>query len=130
MILNFICLRRPTLEHCRHKIFNADWTIDGEQQPKSLFKIIKNTFRKNADHVLSAYKDNAAVMTGSKAGRFFPSADTQEYGYNHEDIHVLMKWKLITTQQPFRHSLVLPLVLVVKFVTKVPQVWAPNPKLA
>ncbi len=78
-------------EHCRHKIFNADWTIDGEQQPKSLFKMIKNTFEKTPDHVLSAYKDNAAVMTGSKAGRFFPSADTQEYGYNHEDIHVLMK---------------------------------------
>ena len=78
-------------EHCRHKIFNADWTIDGEQQPKSLFKMIKNTFEKTPEHVLSAYKDNAAVMTGSKAGRFFPSADTQEYGYNHEDIHVLMK---------------------------------------
>ena len=78
-------------EHCRHKIFNADWTIDGEQQPKSLFKMIKNTFEKTPDYVLSAYKDNAAVMEGSKAGRFFPSPDNQEYQYHHEDIHVLMK---------------------------------------
>ncbi len=78
-------------EHCRHKIFNADWTIDGEKQQKSLFKMIKNTMEKTPDHVLSAYKDNAAVMEGSKAGRFFPTPDTQEYQYHHEDIHVLMK---------------------------------------
>ncbi|STW79846.1 phosphoribosylformylglycinamidine synthase [Klebsiella michiganensis] len=43
-------------EHCRHKIFNADWVIDGEKQPKSLFKMIKNTFEKTPDYVLSAYK--------------------------------------------------------------------------
>ena len=78
-------------EHCRHKIFNADWTIDGEKQPKSLFKMIKNTFEQTPDYVLSAYKDNAAVMEGSKAGRFFPKPDSQEYQYHHEDIHVLMK---------------------------------------
>jgi phosphoribosylformylglycinamidine synthase len=57
-------------EHCRHKIFNADWIIDGEQQPKSLFKMIKNTFEKTPDYVLSAYKDNAAVMEGLKSGAF------------------------------------------------------------
>jgi phosphoribosylformylglycinamidine synthase len=78
-------------EHCRHKIFNADWTIDGEKQPKSLFKMIKNTFEQTPDYVLSAYKDNAAVMEGSKAGRFFPQPASQEYQYHHEDIHVLMK---------------------------------------
>jgi len=78
-------------EHCRHKIFNADWTIDGVKQPKSLFKMIKNTFEQTPDYVLSAYKDNAAVMEGSKAGRFFPKPDSQEYQYHHEDIHVLMK---------------------------------------
>ena len=59
-------------EHCRHKIFNADWTIDGEQQPKSLFKMIKNTFEQTPDHVLSAYKDNAAVMEGSQGGPLLP----------------------------------------------------------
>ncbi|PCC12135.1 phosphoribosylformylglycinamidine synthase [Pseudoalteromonas sp. JB197] len=77
-------------EHCRHKIFNADWTIDGEEQPKSLFKMIKNTFEKNPENVLSAYKDNAAVMKGSKAGRFFPNAQG-EYAYHQEDIEILMK---------------------------------------
>ncbi|HDR1844554.1 TPA: phosphoribosylformylglycinamidine synthase [Pasteurella multocida] len=77
-------------EHCRHKIFNADWIIDGEKQEKSLFKMIKNTFEKTPDHVLSAYKDNAAVMEGSKVGRFFPDQDGQ-YRYHNEDAHILMK---------------------------------------
>ncbi|MFT6986868.1 MAG: phosphoribosylformylglycinamidine synthase [Psychromonas sp.] len=78
-------------EHCRHKIFNADWTIDGVSQPKSLFKMIRNTHEKMPEFVLSAYKDNAAVMAGEKAGRFFPSVDDREYGYHHEDIDILMK---------------------------------------
>jgi len=78
-------------EHCRHKIFNADWTIDGEKQPKSLFKMIRNTHEVNPDFVLSAYKDNAAVMVGNKGGRFFPNPETNVYGYNHEDIQILMK---------------------------------------
>ncbi|CAH9059244.1 Phosphoribosylformylglycinamidine synthase [Pseudoalteromonas holothuriae] len=77
-------------EHCRHKIFNADWTIDGEVQPKSLFKMIKNTFETHPENVLSAYKDNAAVMKGSTAGRFFPNLDG-EYAYHQENIEILMK---------------------------------------
>ncbi|MGG7093943.1 phosphoribosylformylglycinamidine synthase [Shewanella indica] len=77
-------------EHCRHKIFNADWTIDGEVQPKSLFKMIKNTYEKTPDYVLSAYKDNAAVMTGFEAGRFFPDSDGV-YRYHPEPMHILMK---------------------------------------
>lgn len=78
-------------EHCRHKIFNADWTIDGQQQPKSLFKMIKNTFETNPDFVHSAYKDNAAVMEGWAAGRFFPDPFSHEYNYHHENIDILMK---------------------------------------
>ncbi len=78
-------------EHCRHKIFNADWTIDGQVQEKSLFKMIKNTYEHNPDYVLSAYKDNAAVMVGSEGGRFFPNPETKTYGYHHEDIQILMK---------------------------------------
>ncbi|GIU34044.1 phosphoribosylformylglycinamidine synthase [Shewanella colwelliana] len=77
-------------EHCRHKIFNADWTIDGEVQPKSLFKMIKNTFEKTPEYVLSAYKDNAAVMEGSVAGRFFPEQNGV-YAYHTEPMHILMK---------------------------------------
>ncbi|WP_333891478.1 phosphoribosylformylglycinamidine synthase, partial [Atlantibacter subterraneus] len=78
-------------EHCRHKIFNADWVIDGEQQPKSLFKMIKNTFEKTPDHVLSAYKDNAAVMEGSEVGRFFADHQAGKYDFHQESAHILMK---------------------------------------
>ncbi len=78
-------------EHCRHKIFNADWVIDGEQQPKSLFKMIKNTFEKTPDYVLSAYKDNAAVMEGSDVGRFFADHENGRYDFHQEAAHILMK---------------------------------------
>ncbi|MCX0501351.1 phosphoribosylformylglycinamidine synthase [Erwinia billingiae] len=78
-------------EHCRHKIFNADWIIDGEQQPKSLFKMIKNTMEKTPDHVLSAYKDNAAVMEGSQVGRFYADAEKEQYDFHQEEAHILMK---------------------------------------
>lgn len=78
-------------EHCRHKIFNADWIIDGAAQPKSLFKMIKNTFEKTPDHVLSAYKDNAAVMEGSKVGRFYADATRRHYDFHQEEAHILMK---------------------------------------
>ncbi|WP_342324007.1 phosphoribosylformylglycinamidine synthase [Kosakonia sp. BYX6] len=78
-------------EHCRHKIFNADWIIDGEQQPKSLFKMIKNTFEQTPDFVLSAYKDNAAVMEGSEVGRFFADRGEGRYDFHQEPAHILMK---------------------------------------
>ena len=66
-------------EHCRHKIFNADWTIDGEAQDVSLFGMIRNTYEQHADGVLSAYKDNAAVIAGYAGGRFAPDPETGEY---------------------------------------------------
>ncbi|SHE93557.1 phosphoribosylformylglycinamidine synthase [Microbulbifer donghaiensis] len=78
-------------EHCRHKIFNASWTIDGEDMPHSLFGMIKNTYQKGGDNVLSAYADNAAVVTGHRAGRFYPDPETKEYGFSIEPIHMLMK---------------------------------------
>ncbi|PCJ45496.1 MAG: phosphoribosylformylglycinamidine synthase [Moraxellaceae bacterium] len=78
-------------EHCRHKIFNADWTIDGCKQDKSLFKMIKNTHECQPNDVLSAYSDNAAVMKGATAGRFFPDAESKEYQYHQEPVHILMK---------------------------------------
>ncbi|UNU74071.1 phosphoribosylformylglycinamidine synthase [Moraxella nasovis] len=81
-------------EHCRHKIFNAEWTIDGQIQPKSLFKMIKNTHEKHADGILSAYKDNAAVMAGFKTPRFYPTKNTDreaQYGFHDEQIDILMK---------------------------------------
>ncbi|MCP9338343.1 phosphoribosylformylglycinamidine synthase [Stutzerimonas xanthomarina] len=78
-------------EHCRHKIFNASWDIDGENQEKSLFGMIKNTFQMHSEGVLSAYKDNAAVIVGNVAGRFYPDAETGEYAANQQPVHILMK---------------------------------------
>ncbi|CAA0087986.1 Phosphoribosylformylglycinamidine synthase [Zhongshania aliphaticivorans] len=78
-------------EHCRHKIFNASWTIDGEEQPHSLFGMIKNTNELGGEDVLSAYSDNAAVVKGHRAGRFYPEPGSAEYRYHQEDIHLLMK---------------------------------------
>lgn len=78
-------------EHCRHKIFNASWDIDGQAQDKSLFGMIKNTYEMHREGVLSAYKDNAAVMVGSVAGRFYPNAQTRQYGASEEPVHILMK---------------------------------------
>ncbi len=78
-------------EHCRHKIFNATWTIDGEKQPRSLFQMIRNTNEVGGDNVLSAYRDNAAVIRGGHGGRFFPDPDDATYGYHEEDIHILLK---------------------------------------
>jgi phosphoribosylformylglycinamidine synthase len=78
-------------EHCRHKIFNADWVIDGETREHSLFGMIRNTTEKSPDNVLSAYKDNAAVMSGHEGARFYPDPETRAYGYSREPIHILMK---------------------------------------
>ncbi|MDO3382940.1 phosphoribosylformylglycinamidine synthase [Gilvimarinus algae] len=78
-------------EHCRHKIFNATWTLDGEEQPRSLFKMIKNTFECGGEQVMSAYADNAAVVEGPEAGRFYPDPHTGEYRYSSEAINLLMK---------------------------------------
>ncbi|MES1196834.1 MAG: phosphoribosylformylglycinamidine synthase, partial [Steroidobacter sp.] len=103
LVDNFIKLKRnPTdvelmmfaqanSEHCRHKIFNAGWIIDGKQQNKSLFAMIRNTHERNPEGVLSAYKDNAAVMEGWKGRRWFASPQTHEYAAHDEAIDILMK---------------------------------------
>ena len=85
-------------EHCRHKIFNAQWTVDGEVQPKSLFQMIKNTYKANPQGILSAYKDNAAVMAGAKGLRYYPvptdATDVNSahpYDFHQEEIDILMK---------------------------------------
>jgi len=78
-------------EHCRHKIFNASWTIDGADCEHSLFGMIRNTYRAGGEGVLSAYSDNAAVVEGHTAGRWFPDPESGEYRYHQEPIHLLMK---------------------------------------
>ena len=64
-------------EHCRHKIFNASWTIDGKEQDRSLFRMIKHTHAQTPEHTLSAYSDNAAVLEGYPAARFRPDGSGQ-----------------------------------------------------
>jgi phosphoribosylformylglycinamidine synthase len=78
-------------EHCRHKIFNASWTIDGVDEERSLFAMIRNTNNVNGENVLSAYSDNAAVVAGTEGGRFYPDPASKEYGYSQEPVHLLMK---------------------------------------
>ncbi len=103
LVKNFAALKRdPTdvelmmfaqanSEHCRHKIFNADWIIDGQKQPKSLFAMIRNTHAKNPKGVLSAYRDNAAVIEGPLGKRYFPNPENDVYGAIEEPIDILMK---------------------------------------
>jgi len=78
-------------EHCRHKIFNADWIIDGEAQDISLFGMIRNTYNKSPDNILSAYHDNSSVIEGHTAGRFFADVGSAEYSWHQEAMPILMK---------------------------------------
>ncbi len=78
-------------EHCRHKIFNASWVIDGQAQDKSLFGMIRNTHAKSPHGVLSAYKDNAAVIEGVDGIRYFPDPSNNVYRGVAEPIDILMK---------------------------------------
>lgn len=78
-------------EHCRHKIFNASWTIDGEDKEISLFGMIRNTHKVSPQGVLSAYSDNAAVIEGFEQPRLWADSDSSEYRYHIEPIHILMK---------------------------------------
>ena len=78
-------------EHCRHKIFNASWIIDGEPQDKRLFGMIKSTTEKTPAGVISAYSDNAAVFEGWRGQRLMPQPGTREYAYVEEPIHILCK---------------------------------------
>lgn len=78
-------------EHCRHKIFNARWTLDGEAQTDSLFGMIRHTAKASPAGLLSAYKDNAAVVVGHTTQRFFADPADNRYGYSEEPAHLLMK---------------------------------------
>jgi phosphoribosylformylglycinamidine synthase len=78
-------------EHCRHKIFNASWIVDGETQPKSLFAMIRNTHAKSPGGVLSAYQDNAAVVEGHVTQRLWADPHTREYRWIEESADILMK---------------------------------------
>lgn len=78
-------------EHCRHKQFNADWTIDGVQKAKSLFSMIRNTHNTHPNHVISAYSDNAAVMHGYNGTFWAPDNSSGEWKQAKETVHYLAK---------------------------------------
>ena len=78
-------------EHCRHKQFNADWTIDGIQKSRSLFSMIRNTHNAHPEHVISAYSDNAAVMQGYDGSYWAPDDATGEWKQTREVVHYLAK---------------------------------------
>lgn len=78
-------------EHCRHKIFNADWVIDGEVRTEKLFAMIKSTTEANPQGVISAYSDNAAVIEGYSTKRLLTSVSNREYILSSEPIHIVMK---------------------------------------
>ena len=90
-------------EHCRHKIFNADWLIDGKAAPKSLFAMIRNTYARAPGGVLSAYKDNAAVVVGAENRWFWPDPSTGVYGYHAEPVdapgngEIAVGWLCVST---------------------------------
>ncbi|MCF7568578.1 phosphoribosylformylglycinamidine synthase [Sabulilitoribacter arenilitoris] len=93
-------------EHCRHKIFNGTFVIDGEEKPTSLFKLIKETSKQNPNDIVSAYKDNVAFIKGPKIEQFAPKrADIPDY-YTTEDFESVISLKaethnFPTTVEPF-----------------------------
>ncbi len=79
-------------EHCRHKIFNADFILNGEKQEKSLFRMIRDTHEASPQGTVVAYKDNSSVIEGAQIERFYPNADQgQAYGFHKENTHIIMK---------------------------------------
>jgi len=78
-------------EHCRHKIFNADWRVDGEAKLRSPFAMIRHTRDRSPAGVLSAYSDNAAVIEGPRSARFFAAPGAGKYGWHEESVDILLK---------------------------------------
>ncbi|MEN8205773.1 MAG: phosphoribosylformylglycinamidine synthase [Pseudomonadota bacterium] len=103
LVENFIALERNPVdielmmfaqansEHCRHKIFNAGWMIDGVEQDSSLFEMIRASYRASPERILSAYSDNAAVAEGFQVERFFADTDTHCYTPHAEAAHLVVK---------------------------------------
>ncbi|MGD8357282.1 MAG: phosphoribosylformylglycinamidine synthase [Lysobacterales bacterium] len=78
-------------EHCRHKIFNAGWEIDGEAGEHSLFEMIRNTYKRSPGGILSAYHDNSAVISGPVGERFFVDPDSGVYDWRRETMPFQIK---------------------------------------
>ncbi len=93
-------------EHCRHKIFNGTFVIDGEEQPTSLFKLIKKTSATNPNEIVSAYKDNVAFIKGPKVTQFAPKTADKPDFYEEKEFDSVISLKaethnFPTTVEPF-----------------------------
>jgi phosphoribosylformylglycinamidine synthase len=93
-------------EHCRHKIFNGSFIIDGEEMPSSLFKLIKNTSKENPNTIVSAYKDNVAFIKGPRVVQFAPKTPDQPDFYENKEFDSVISLKaethnFPTTVEPF-----------------------------
>lgn len=93
-------------EHCRHKIFNGTFVIDGEEKPLSLFKLIKKTSQENPNGLVSAYKDNVAFVKGPKVDQFYPINPDQPDYFEVKDLDTVISLKaethnFPTTVEPF-----------------------------
>jgi len=90
--VELIMFAQANSEHCRHKIFNADWIIDGERQEKTLFGMIRETHAAHPEGTIVAYADNAAILEGGLASRFYPEpAEEGRYVWTEEPTHMLVK---------------------------------------
>jgi len=84
--VELIMFAQANSEHCRHKIFNSSWTIDGEDQERSLFAMIRNTHQLQPEGTIVAYSDNSAVMAGCEAETWMPQGDHHRY---EKDTHLV-----------------------------------------
>ena len=82
-------------EHCRHKTFNAEWIVDGEEKSNTLFGMIKQTFQKSPQHVVSAYSDNAAVMEGPQGSHLAPQGLLCEWKQTLEPVFYTAKVRVL-----------------------------------
>ena len=119
-------------EHCRHKIFNANFTIDGVAQDKSMFAMIRNTHALAPLHTVIAYSDNSSVMEGGMTERWLPKGYTNapQYGARQELVHVLMKVETHNHPTAISPFPVPPPAQAARYVMKVLLVAAANPRRA
>ena len=104
-------------EHCRHKIFNADWVIDARPMEKSLFGMIKDTHKAHPEGTVVAYSDNASVIEGARIARLYPDADGA-FRYHDEDTHILAKVETTITRPRSRLSRARPPVPAARSATR------------
>ena len=107
-------------EHCRHKIFNAKFIIDGEEQEKSLFRMIRDTHDANPQGTLVAYKDNASVIEGAFIERFYPQPGDHAYAYHSEPTDILMKVETHNHRRRFLRSPARPPATAARSATRAP----------